>query len=227
MENELTGCYPIIINGSQRGSLEVTREGLFWCFSAESEKLGDEIVRLSVYGDGGEGYLGVMEPEGEKLHLKKKLSRSVLAAFPKLITHGGRQGEDVMVPGNLPVAEAVLPISEDVTECTACSHDAEQEGEALPAEENIPPPKSLVPVKLTHFAFNWAPCPCPCSLFSGLNEKSGFGRITGALSCVADGTTYLAVPQSEIESLPATGKAIFSETQRINDSVYGIFKLFD
>ena len=225
MEMELTGSYPIIIDGSQSGKVEITRDGLFWCFCAESERLGDEILRLSVYGDGGEGYLGVMEPEGQKLHLKKKLSRSVLAAFPKVITHGGRQGEDAIVQEILPAADAFLPTSEEVTECAACSCEANQEGETLPTEENIPPPKSLLPIKLTQSAFNWAPCPCPCWLFSGLNEKSGFGRISGALNCVSDGYTYLAVPQSELEGLPQTDKALFSEMQKIGGEVYGVFRL--
>ncbi|MGI5986399.1 MAG: hypothetical protein ACOX7O_11225, partial [Oscillospiraceae bacterium] len=63
MENEITGIYPIIFDDMTVGEIAITREGLFWTFAAKCE-MRDEIVRLSVFGDGEEGYLGVMEPDG-------------------------------------------------------------------------------------------------------------------------------------------------------------------
>lgn len=92
MDMEFSGKYPIIIDGSEKGEIEVLRDGLFWCFEATSE-MADGILRLSVYGDGKEGYLGIMEPCDGKLKLKKRFSRSALAAFPAQITHAGRRGE--------------------------------------------------------------------------------------------------------------------------------------
>ena len=176
MEMELTGSYPIIIDGSQSGKVEITRDGLFWCFCAESERLGDEILRLSVYGDGGEGYLGVMEPEGQKLRLTRKLSRSVLSAFPKSITHGGRQGELPRQTEDSP-PPALSPAATEESHSEALSTEA-----AIPAEESIPPPAPPPTAVIRQGCDDWLPCPCPCWLFSGLREKSSFGGISGALS---------------------------------------------
>ncbi len=93
MEKELSGNYPIIIDGKETGRINVGREGLFWCFEASSETVSEGIIRLSVFGEGHEAYLGVMEPKESKLRLKKKLSRAAIADFPPSISHGGRQGE--------------------------------------------------------------------------------------------------------------------------------------
>ena len=53
------------------------------------------IVRISVYGEYKEGYLGVMAPEGEGLALRRRLSRSELRAFPAQIEYAARAGEPV------------------------------------------------------------------------------------------------------------------------------------
>jgi hypothetical protein len=92
MDFELSGNYPIIIDGKEIGSIDVSRDGLFWSFEATSE-MESGIIRLSVFGDGGEGYLGVMEPRENRLRLKKKFSRSAMTGFPASITHAGRRGE--------------------------------------------------------------------------------------------------------------------------------------
>ncbi len=97
MEKEFTGTYPIFIDERETGTVSVAKEGLFWCFEAQSETVPD-MVRLSVFGEGGEGYLGVMEPKDGLLWLRKKLSKSAVSGFPFPITHGGRKGVGQQFP---------------------------------------------------------------------------------------------------------------------------------
>ena len=55
--------YPIMIDGEHAGTLTVARRGLLTEFTARCADPG-RLLRLSVYGGGREGYLGVMAPEG-------------------------------------------------------------------------------------------------------------------------------------------------------------------
>ena len=94
---DISGKYPIIIDGRETGELEVSREGLFWSFEGTSQ-MNDGIIRLSVFGEDGEGYLGVMEPQDMRLWLKKKLSRNATSGFPTRITHAGEPGTATFAP---------------------------------------------------------------------------------------------------------------------------------
>ena len=58
----MSETYPVLINGEKKGTLAISREGLTTRFDAKCEDPGT-LVRLSVYGGGREGYLGVMTPE--------------------------------------------------------------------------------------------------------------------------------------------------------------------
>lgn len=84
--------YPIISSGERVGTLTVTRQGLLTVFDATAAD-GGEVFRLSVYGVGGEGYLGVMCPENGMLRLVKKLSRNAMAGFPGTIEYAAPAGE--------------------------------------------------------------------------------------------------------------------------------------
>lgn len=174
MDIELTGTYPIIIDGRETGEVSVTREGLFWCFNAKSEMLQD-IVRLSVFGEDGEGYLGVMSPENDALTLHKKLSRTALSSFPKSIDHCGKRGEPQYpsTPPEVSVSDSDVSLSESDTseaalestslpeENEASSPPSEKDEEVLedstPQESEIPPPiesfsppdSIVLPVKFT------------------------------------------------------------------------------
>lgn len=78
--------YPIYINGIRNGTLTVTQEKLHLVFSAECGYTSG-IVRLSVFGNGGSAYLGVMEPRGDKLVLLRRKSREQLKDFPRPIEY--------------------------------------------------------------------------------------------------------------------------------------------
>ena len=78
--------YPIYIDGTKKGTLCVTQEKLHLAFYAECEYV-PQLVRLSVFGGGKSGYLGVMEPKGDKLTLFRRKSRRELEAFPRPIEY--------------------------------------------------------------------------------------------------------------------------------------------
>lgn len=78
--------HPIIIDGNAAGSLTVTEDGLFTVFEATLPGCG-ELLRLSVYGGGREGYLGVMQPWSGGLYLRRRLSRSELRRIPEVIEY--------------------------------------------------------------------------------------------------------------------------------------------
>ena len=69
--------YPIIIDGALAGKLTVDRQGPRTAFDAECAMRPD-LLRISVYGGGREGYLGLLAPEGEHLTLHRLFSRRLI-----------------------------------------------------------------------------------------------------------------------------------------------------
>lgn len=97
----MSETYPVLINGEKKGTLTVSREGLTTRFDAKCEDPGT-LVRLSVYGGGREGYLGVMTPENGALTLHRKLTRAALAAFPAEIEFAAEAGRKTAAPERKP-----------------------------------------------------------------------------------------------------------------------------
>ena len=93
----MSETYPVLINGEKKGTLTVSREGLTTRFDAKCEDPGT-LVRLSVYGGGKEGYLGVMTPENGVLTLHRRLTRAALAAFPAEIELAAEAGRNTSAP---------------------------------------------------------------------------------------------------------------------------------
>ena len=93
--------YPIILSGVKRGTLSVRRQGLFTEFAARCADPGG-VLRLSVYGDGREGYLGVMEPCNGELTLLRRLSRTAMAGFPSPIAYAAAAGKKSAPPPEEP-----------------------------------------------------------------------------------------------------------------------------
>ena len=83
---------PIRLEGRDAGRLTVRQEGAYTVFEGHSEDPGT-LVRLSVYGGGREGVLGVMIPGAGGLTLTKRLSRSAMADFPETIEYAAPAGE--------------------------------------------------------------------------------------------------------------------------------------
>ena len=98
----MSETYPVLINGEKKGTLTVSREGLTTRFDAKCEDPGT-LVRLSVYGGGKEGYLGVMTPENGVLTLHRRLTRAALAAFPAEIELAAEAGRNFACAQRRPV----------------------------------------------------------------------------------------------------------------------------
>lgn len=87
--------YPIVLENKRAGTLEVERRGLMTVFSAILQDRG-RLVRLSCYGEGREGYLGVMAPDGAgNITLRRSLSRADMRDFPKEIEYAAPAGEAI------------------------------------------------------------------------------------------------------------------------------------
>lgn len=106
--------YPIIIDGAEAGRLSVTVDGLFTVFEANAEPR-EGLVRLSVYGGGREGYLGVMQPWSGGLYLRRRMSRRECAALPQEIEYAGIAfaAEAVRAPSPAPPAECTSECTDD------------------------------------------------------------------------------------------------------------------
>lgn len=100
----MTGTYPVLLDGKHKGTLRVTQEGLNTLFEVRCEHPG-RMVRLSVYGQGREGYLGVPAPEGGSLVLRRRLSRAAMAGFPETIEYAGEAGGNQAAGAAQPAAK--------------------------------------------------------------------------------------------------------------------------
>ena len=96
--------YPVLADGEIIGMLHVKEEGSATIFTARC-RMQEGIVRLSVYGETGEGYLGVLVPENGELCLSRRLSRAAMRAFPKEIVEAGIAGRGRASIPVLPEAE--------------------------------------------------------------------------------------------------------------------------
>lgn len=106
----MEGNWPVMLGGSEIGSLRAYTRGAMTVFEAEASDPGG-VLRLSVYGGGREGYLGVMSPAGEgRIALRRSLSRSALRGFPERIEYAAPSGETA------PAAEPEKPAPEPVSE---------------------------------------------------------------------------------------------------------------
>ena len=142
----MEGKYPLLIDGRESGELRVTRRGALTLFEAEAED-GGGILRLSVYGGGREGYLGVMSPSGEgRVALRRQLSRAALRDFPEQIEYAAPAGAAPAVtepePGPEPEsAPEPEPEPEDgliwysSPDGTLSAHDGRRLLVALPADD--------------------------------------------------------------------------------------------
>ena len=80
--------YPIIHDGRRIGVLETRREGAYTRFDARCA-FPPGIRRLFLCGGGRSAALGVMQPEGGALVLRRRFSRAAMRAFPAPIEYAG------------------------------------------------------------------------------------------------------------------------------------------
>ena len=143
----MEGSWPVMFGGREIGSLRAHERGAMTVFEAEAADPGG-VLRLSVYGGGREGYLGVMSPSGEgRVALRRSLSRAALRGFPERIEYAAPSGEAAPAPE--PEKPAPEPVSEPEPEPepedgliwysspdgTLSAHDGRRLLVALPADD--------------------------------------------------------------------------------------------
>lgn len=143
----MEGSWPVMFGGREIGSLRAHERGAMTVFEAEAADPGG-VLRLSVYGGGREGYLGVMSPAGDgRVALRRSLSRAALRGFPERIEYAAPSGE--AAPAPKPEKPAPEPFSEPEPEPepedgliwysspdgTLSAHDGRRLLVALPADD--------------------------------------------------------------------------------------------
>lgn len=145
--------YPLIISGREQGQLNVERQGLFTVFEALCPQQ-DRLLKISVYGEGKEGYLGLMQPWSGGLYLRRSLSRTQLRSFPEKIEYAAPAGlvqeSAVHKPLENEKTKSLEPVPESIdgsdltwfrrTDGSLVSHDGKSCIVALPSalRENVP-----------------------------------------------------------------------------------------
>ena len=172
----MEGKYPIMIDDALAGTLEVTKKGAMTVFDARC-KGTDKLLRLSVYGDDGEGYLGVMVPEGGEMRLRRSMSPLSMKGFPEEIVAAGPAGRGNA--GHQGVAEeTAAPRSGGEAPAPGTTNSGKEKETATPqtdggktmvdhAEktETVPPekaPETLPPEKLAEESCESEPCKADC-----------------------------------------------------------------
>ena len=86
--------YPLLVDGKRAGTLDVREDGLFTVFDAHCEKKTG-ILKISVYGGGMEGYLGIMQPGHDGLYLRRRFSKAQMKDFPPKIEYAAPAGTKI------------------------------------------------------------------------------------------------------------------------------------
>lgn len=90
----MQGEYDIMLGNESIGKLSVRPDRGYTLFSARC-KMINGLLRLSVYGEGREGYLGIAVPKDGELCLEKRLSPAAMRGFPDVIETAGQAGQNI------------------------------------------------------------------------------------------------------------------------------------
>lgn len=193
--------HPIIIDGNAAGSLTVTEDGLFTVFEATLPGYG-ELLRLSVYGGGREGYLGVMQPWSGGLYLRRRLSRSELRRMPEVIEYAAPAGLCTPAEGGR--------AAEGNTDGASAKVEAEAESVQLSDEPRADSAGGGAEAAAEHDA--------PAAENSGEDGLLWFSRPDGTLTAFDGRGSIVAIPAELRRDAP--GAVI----KKINERIYMLFR---
>ena len=131
--------YPIMIAGALCGKLTVETRGARTVFEAECQPR-EGLVRISVYGGGREGFLGLMMPKEGKLRLKRTLTRTEMRDFPDPIEFSGLSGLPEGGAADAPASEPCGNSSEDRQAADGAEPYIKREGEGEKKGKAVTPP---------------------------------------------------------------------------------------
>ena len=139
----MLGEWPLRLDGVECGMVKASRSGAYTLISAEGRYTG-ALKRISLYGGGRELALGVLAPEGEIVALRRRFTRSELAAFgaePEYAAESGAAaGPPAAESGAAPAEDGEPPPEPEgelwysAPDGTLSRFDGERTLVALPAE---------------------------------------------------------------------------------------------
>ena len=127
--------YPLLLGGERAGTLRIEQQGLYACMEVRAGAR-EGLLRIWVQGGGREAYLGILQPEGEGLYLRRRLSRRELADFPQVIEQASdrqlppREEVNIIQESQEPAQALLLPAP-----APALEPDPEPEPEPQPQPE--------------------------------------------------------------------------------------------
>lgn len=193
--------YPIMIDGELAGKLTVERQGARTVFDAECRPL-QGVVRISVYGGGKEGPLGVLAPGADgKLRLHKSLSRNAMREFPGEIERAERSGMEPMPESEEETEQAQGAGTPHGDTSSEGEPDTDVPGEDVPEEKT----KSEAPAPAEQEGLFWYSSP------------------DGALVCFDGAQTLLALPEGD----PRIPTDAAGEQRSIEGRNYVVFRTRD
>ena len=105
---------PILYENKPVGTLTAEADGLYTVYTAACAIPGVDRLRLSVYGEDREAYLGLMLPDGAGgLHLRKRLTRLERERLPEPTLFAAEEHAAFPEPGDAP-EPADTPAPEDI-----------------------------------------------------------------------------------------------------------------
>ena len=72
--------YPVIYDGQEIGSCQLTEEGLYWSLECTCTVISDKVERIYC----GTRRMGVLEREGDRLRCRRRLSRASTPELPPM-----------------------------------------------------------------------------------------------------------------------------------------------
>lgn len=104
----MTHTYDILLGGEPAGTAQVTREGLYYCFSCRLRLSGEVMYKLVLQKDGNTVDLGIPAPQGGAFTLTTRIPAKRIGDGPFLIR---------AVPKHAPVGTKFVPLKEDEPFC--------------------------------------------------------------------------------------------------------------
>lgn len=125
--------YPVYVPGMPDGVLLVTKDGLYTVFEARLP-FSPQLLRLWLHGGGESACLGVLEPRGQELYLRRRLSRRQLDKLPANIEYATNSA-----PEEKPEEEPAEKVPEEESPAVeAPPTELAEAGERELAEPEIP-----------------------------------------------------------------------------------------